>query len=360
MKKATIAVVGLLVCLIGWAAFAAGIAAQPSRGGVPAEKPLIVNAVMRDSMVIERLSISDKAISIDTESMLAAGYNGAQRFGPFVVYELPAWSLEEPYGGAYDGYYERGDPFPDGVQLVFAWKLDGTAFIGAKGPDALSIAPLVDGWVRIPFSEQFVGDFIESQGFRKELRHLIEMGFVSGLTLADFNEDGGYYPFLGDCDIEIFHRFDRPIFRVASALYLEGIPGPSLNPVMDLWCPLSWWGTGYANRGFDLDISGASASYAMAIANNDNGNSSSISLNGQVVVSNNHCCQNSWRRTGIDISSVFLETNTVWSQGAPMFNMVIVADDLSVGGNTQTPPGGLSNNHPPIVSKLPPGTWTRP
>lgn len=324
------------------------------------EHSYVETNVMPDIKIIERLRITDRTFHIDTAKMLSQGYLNARMYGDFLVYERPAQSLEEPYGGRYDGYYERGDPFPGSVQLIYAWKQDGTAFIGAKGPDDAALGTVVDGLMRMPTSERFVGTFMESQGYRKELKNLISLGFVSGLTLADFSQDSGYYPFNGDCDMEIFNRFDHPIFRLGSALYLQGIPFSPIGPVMLLWCPFDGFGAGSATRDFQLAISGQKAAYAMGIANNDNGNSSSIKINGQLVVSNNHCCQNSWRQTGWDVASVILATTTGWSQGAPMFNLAVVADDLSVTQTNQMPPGGLSNNHPPIVSKLPPGKWTRP
>jgi len=211
----------------------------------------------------------------------------------------------------------------------------------------------------MPFSERIVGDFIESYGFKEQLRRLINSGFVTGITATNLNDDSTIYPFRGSLDSEIFHRFDRPVYRVASAIYLQGIPHSPMSPVMALWTPFPGFGTGSATRGFSLDIAGGGPSYAVADANNDNANWSSISINGQVVVTNNYCCENYWRRTGWDVFSVTLEAWNSWSQSAPMFNLAVVADNLTFSNVTQTPTGGLSNNHPPIVSKLLPGVWNR-
>ena len=108
-----------------------------------------------------------------------------------------------------------------------------------------------------------------------------------------------------------------------------------------------------------MSITGQVRSYALGVANNDNGNSSSVSINGQVVVSNNHCCENFWRRFDVMISSVSLATARCGRRGRRQLRLAVVADDVSVSGFTQTPAGGMSNNHPPIFSRLDPRVWTR-
>jgi hypothetical protein len=320
------------------------------------ERASITQSVMPNSKIIERMRITDRTVAIDTERMLAQGYPGAYRQGEFVVYTRPASVFEEVPYGRYDGYFERGDPFPTNLDLVFAWKADGTAYVGTVGPDDVSLAAVVDGWARFPFTDRFVGTFLESQAFRVELRNLAAAGYASGITAADLQ--WSYYPFLGGFEQEIYHRFDKPIFRLGSAIYVQGIPASYIPQVMPYWNPFVSWATGAASRSFNLDVSGLEASYAVAVANCDNGNWSSISVNGQEVVGNNHCCENYWRRTGFSIGSVSLATHTVWSQGAPHFNAAILADEVSYRDVTQSPPGGMSNNRSPLFSKLPPKVWT--
>lgn len=320
------------------------------------ERDRVAHYIMPNSKIIERVRITDRTITIDTERMLAQGYPGAYRQGEFVVYTRPASVFEEVPYGRYDGYFERGDPFPTNLDLVFAWKGDGTAYVGTVGPDDVSLAAVVDGWARLPFTDRFVGTFLESQAFRVELRNLAAAGYASGITAADLQ--WSYYPFLGGFEQEIYHRFEKPIFRLGSAIYVQGIPASYIPQVMPYWNPFVSWATGAASRSFNLDVSGFEASYAVAVANCDNANWSSISLNGQEVVSSNHCCENYWRRTGFNIGSVNLATHTVWSQGAPHFNAAILADEVSYRDVTQSPPGGMSNNRSPLFSKLPPKVWT--
>lgn len=317
------------------------------------ERDRVAYQIMPDSKIVERMRITDRTVAIDTERMLAQGYPGASRQGEFVVYTRQASVFEEV---PYDGYYERGDAFPTNLDLVFAWKADGTGYVGTLGPDDVSLAAVVDGWARFPFTDRFVGTFLESQAFRVELRNLVAAGYARGITVADLQQN--YYPFLGGFEQEIYHRFDKPIFRLGSAIYVQGIPASYIPQVMPWWNPFDMWATGSASRSFNLDVSGFEASYAMAVANCDNANWSSISINGQEVVSNHHCCENFWRRTGLNIGSVSLATHTFWSQGAPHFNAAILADEVIYRDLTQSPPGGMSNNRPPLLSKLPPKTWT--
>jgi hypothetical protein len=296
---------------------------------------------------------------VDTAAIVSQGYQGATQEGEFAVYRRPIAEVTELPGGGYDGYYVRGDPFPSGLGLIFAWKPDGTVYVGTDGiDDEAALATLVDGFVRLPQQERFVGDFIESNAFRLEMKNLLARGFASGITAQQLDPTAYTSPF-DDIAVEVFHRFEKPVYRVASAVYLQGIAGPQgIYAVMRLWSPYSSWATGTGSRSFGLTISGGTTSYAVAVANNDNGNSSAVSINGQPVVANNHCCENYWRRSGQSVSSVGLTTTTGWSQGAPQFNLAVVADSLSVTDVTQSPAGGLSANHPPLVSRLAPQAWT--
>lgn len=277
----------------------AGRPAPPAGGVVGAaltleeEREQILQVVMPDSKVIERLRITDRAIQVNVAALLAQGYQGAQQVGDFVVYTRTARSLDPTI---YDGYYERGDPMPAGLTFVFAWKADGTAYVGTRGTDAEQLAALVEGYAKIPFTERFVGVFLESYAFRGELRTLVGQGLASGVTQAELDQN--YYPFLGSLEHEVYHRFGKPVHRVASAVYLQSIAQPTLPPPMLLWSPLPSWGTGTGSRSFRLTVTGAVASYVVAVANNDNADSSEIRIDGQAVVSNTHCCENYWRRTG--------------------------------------------------------------
>ncbi len=322
------------------------------------DRQYVRDTLMPTSRIIERLRISDRPITINTGEMLARGYQNAVQQGQFTVYRRPAAAVTEIPYGRYDGYYERGDPFPTNLEIIFAWKADGTAYVGTDGPDDASLATVVDGLLRLPSQERFVGNFLEGNAFRLELKNLLALGLASGITAQQL-DPSAYGSFLESAEVQIFHRYSKPIYRLASAIYLQGIAGPQgIYDVMRLWTPFASWGAGSASRSFTLTVSGAQTSYAVAVANNDNANSSAVTINGQTIVSNNHCCENYWRRTEQDVSTVLLSTSTVWSQGAPQFNFAVVADDLTFSEVNQSPPGGLSNNRPPLLSKLPPLTWT--
>ena len=314
---------------------------------------------MPSAKVIERLRISTPPVSVDTGAIVSQGYQSATQQGDFVSLSKAIAEVTELPGGGYDGYYERGDPFPSSLSLIFAWKSDGTVYIGTDGlDDEAALATLVDGWVRLPQQERFVGDFIESNAFRLEMKNLLARGLASGITAQQLDSTS-YASAFDNIAVEVFHRFEKPVYRVASAVYMQSIAGPQgIYAVMRLWTPYASWATGTGSRSFGLTISGGTTSYAVAVANNDNGNSSAVSINGQPVVTNNHCCDNYWRRRGQSVSTVGLTTTTGWSQGAPQFNLAVVADSLSVTDVAQSPVGGLSANHPPLVSRLAPQTWT--
>ena len=96
---------------------------------------VIERQVMPSSRVIEKIRISDRTITVDTAAILARGYRGAVQQGGFVVYRRPVLEVTEIPYGRFDGYYERGDPFPTNLEIIYAWKPDGTVYLGTDGPD---------------------------------------------------------------------------------------------------------------------------------------------------------------------------------------------------------------------------------
>ena len=98
------------------------------------DKFYVQNQLMVGSQIIEKMRITDRPINIDISGMAADGYHAAQRLGDFVVYTRSAAAFDDVPYGSYDGYYERRDQFPaSGLDLMFAWKADGTAYVGHRG-----------------------------------------------------------------------------------------------------------------------------------------------------------------------------------------------------------------------------------
>ncbi len=315
----------------------------------------VLNTIMPSVKIVERIKIGSLQLSLNQSLMIASGYNNCTQIGDFVVYIKNAQDLDPVDWTAESGTAYTGDHLPSTLQIEFAWKSDGTVYMGALGDDNVILASIAeDGRFPSPnyvVTNQSNGLFFEGPALRQELKSLSAANLISGLNSTDSLYTNNFDQMM---TTQIFNRFPKPIYFVFSEVVIDGPPSTSINNYQHSnWDPFNDVATGTATRSFTLSITNPTNSYVLAEASNDNGNSSYVKLDGSIVAQMTKWTNNYYRRTNIYPRNVELGFTTIWSAASPHFSMAVVCDNVTVSGMTQNPVGGISNNRSPIIYQIP-------
>lgn len=304
---------------------------------------------LSECKVSEGIKIKTFDFFIDQNLMLANNYEDCQRVGDYIVYSKDARSLDPIDWNAENGTAFIGDRLPANLRIKFAWKSDGTVFMGAVGSDIEALSTLVDGvhWTASNF--YFTNTFFEGYAIRSEIKNLQNSGFITGLPHLDSLNTEYFHEKL---EKKIYNRFDKKIYKIGSAVTLSGWPANQLSPDWAMWTTLSGIGTGSGSRNFSLNYNNPLNFYIQATASNDNGNYSYIKVNNSIVAHMSKWETNFYRRSEILPEIVEIGATNSWSGCAPAFRMAIIADSVWASNISQTPVGGLSNNQAPIIYSI--------
>ena len=310
----------------------------------------VLTNIMTGLKIVERIKSGSLTISINQELMLSTNYQGCVRIGDFVVYSRTAQSIDRTGWSMESSTAFTGDRFPAGLQIKYAWKSDGTVYMGAVGNDNEVLATLVEGYWQNGFWNNS-NTLFEASALQSEIMNLKSSSLLSGVNSIDELSTTTFYSQLNKT---IFNRFSKPIHIIFSSVVLQDSPGSiSLFEYGTWWCPLSGTGSGTAKRSFSMTFNNTSNAYLWAAAGNDNGNSSYVKLDGTIVAQMNKYWGNYYRRTAVYPTSVELGATNVWSSAAPTFRMAVVGDGITTSNLSQTPTGGLSNNKAPVINVIP-------
>lgn len=311
----------------------------------------VLDNIMTGLKIVEKIKSSTPALTIDLDKMISTSYHSCVRMGDYVVYTRTAQSLDRTPWTAESGTAFTGDHLPAGLQIKFAWKSDGTVYMGAVGTDNEILATMVEGYFQSGFWNNS-NTFFEASAFETEVMNLKSSSLLTGVNTID--EIAGVVSFYSQLEKKIFNRFSKPIHVLFSSVVLQDSPGSiSLFEYGNLWCPLSGTGSGTGKRSFSMAFTNATNAYFWAMAGNDNGNSSYIKLDGTVIAQMSKWWSNNYRRTAVYPVSVEIGATNTWSSSAPTFRMAIVGDGITTSGVSQTPTGGLSNNNAPLIKTIP-------
>jgi hypothetical protein len=312
----------------------------------------VLNNIMTGLKIVEKLKPGSFTMTVNQAQMIATNYSNCTKIGEYVVYTKTVSSLDPTPWGAESGTAFTGDHFPSGLQVKFAWKSDGTVYLGAIGTDDEVLATMV------LFCYGSGGGYGNSNTMFETLILLEELKLLRNGSLASgIPADADLYTtnFYSSLNKYIFNRFTKPVFRIISSVNLTASPANILlwPPESQAWCPFSGNGTGTGSRSFSLAFTNATNSFVCADAGNDNSNSSYVKLNGSIVAQMSKWYANYYRRPAIYPSSVEISATISWSQASPDFRMAFVGDGVSASNVIQTPAGGLSNNKAPVIIMVP-------
>jgi flagellar hook assembly protein FlgD len=319
-----------------------------------AQDDYVLNNIMSGLKIVERIKSGTMNLVIDQNKMLSDNYNSCVKIGDYIVYTKTAQSLDPVDWACQSGTCFTGDRLSPNLHIKFAWKADGTVYMGAIGTDDEILAVIADGthWTIGGFEGKRT--LFEGFALQTELQNLQNASLVAGLTsINDVNTSNFYDSMIS----KIFNRFSKPIYRVFSSVVLIG-PGFVIDDNYKIWCPFSGTSNGTGNRSFNLTYSNYTNSYVSAIAMNDNSNSSYVKIDGSIVAQKINYAHNYYRRGGIYPSSVEIGSTISWSSAMPQYSMAVVCDNITATDLSQTPSGGFSNNHAPLIIPIPVYTVT--
>ncbi|MCL6097418.1 MAG: T9SS type A sorting domain-containing protein [Bacteroidetes bacterium] len=306
----------------------------------------VLNNIMNGMKIVERIKKTTFNATVNQDAMVNAGYQNCQKIGDFVIYTKNAQALDPNDWTLENNTAFTGDKMPANVNVKFAWKSDGTVYMGASGPDNEILSTIIGGWGSPYVDNQFRGNFLESWALKTEYSNFNNRSFLSSNIVLDSLSN------FTTLDTKIFNRFPKKIFRITSSVYLLAQPA-TVSQLMRTWSPFSSLGAGTASRTFNLNYSGAINSHVLSMASNDNGNSSYVKLDGIIVAQKSKWTDDYNRKNGTYPSAIEMGTTIVWSVGAPRFNMALVCDTVWSSNCNQNPVGGFSNNRSPIISSIP-------
>jgi hypothetical protein len=310
----------------------------------------VLENIMSGVKIVERIKSGTITLSVDQNKMLADKYSNCVKIGDYVVYTKTAQSLDPTDWSCESNTCFTGDRLPANLQIKFAWKSDGTVYMGAIGSDDEVLASIADGNVWIAGAYLGKRTFFEGFALKSELNNMKKTALVSGIQ--NF-EDLNTLEFFDKMNSKIFNRFSKPIFKLFSSVVLISSPGTYIPDEFKNWCPYPGIATGTGSRSFNLNFTNKTNSYVCATADNDNSNSSYVKINGSIVAQKSKYADDYYRRTAIYPNSVEIGTTIVWSSGAPNVSMAFVCDNVTASNLNQSPAGGLSNNHAPIIISIP-------
>jgi hypothetical protein len=310
----------------------------------------VLDNIMTGLKIVERIKAGTMSLNVNQSLMQINNYNSCTKIGDYIVYSVTAQSLDPTDWSCESNTCFTGDKVPVNLQFKFAWKSDGTVYIGAVGTDNEILAAIADGshWTAGGYKGERT--FFEGFALQTELKNMKNSSMVEGIPHVDSLNTAYFFYKMSS---KIFNRFNKPIYRIFSSVVLLSSPNTEIYDDYKDWCPYAGLNTGTGKRSFSLSFTNNTNSYVCATASNDNSNSSYVKIDGTIVAQKSKYADHYYRQNGIYPSTIELGTTIVWSSGNPRFSMAVVCDNVISSNLSQTPSGGLSNNHEPIIISIP-------